>query len=141
MYSAPYGYPNGVPVTGAAGPAFNGGAPQPQNSHMQQGPSQNQPQIMYNNQQFPMAAQGHFSGANPAAMMAAANPAAMMQNAGMPHMTPNGQSKLPPVPPYYLLPHYTSAKNSLHFISFALFVPCFACLVSDGTNPDRATRA
>jgi hypothetical protein len=105
MYSAPYGFPNAVPGSGGAGPTFNGVAPPPQqNPHMQPGPSPNQPQMMYSTQQFPMAAQGHFSGANPATMMAAAGPAAMMQNAGVPHMTPNGQSKLLPVLPYYLLP-------------------------------------
>jgi hypothetical protein len=57
--------------------------------------------MMYNSQQqqYPMATQGHFSGAsNPAAMMAAAGPAAMMQNPGMSQMAPNGQSKLVLVP-------------------------------------------
>jgi hypothetical protein len=99
MYSNPYVFPNGAPGGGGgpgAGPTFNGNTPPSQNPHMQPGPSPNQPQMMYNTQQqYPMATQGHFSGANPAAMMAAAGPAAMMQNPGMqPHMAPNGQSKL-----------------------------------------------
>jgi hypothetical protein len=133
MYSAPYGFPNAVPGSGGAGPTFNGGAPPPQNPHMQPGPSPNQPQMMYSNQQFPMTAQGHFSGAaNPAAMMAAAGPAAMMQNPGMPHMTPNGQSKLLPVLPYYsaLFPPLPVLARSVSISSLlALFVPvCLPCL-------------
>jgi hypothetical protein len=92
MYSsAPYGYANA-----AAGPIFNG-AP-PQGAHLQPGPSPNQQQqMMYNTQQFPMAGQpGAFpAGPNPA-MMGGAGPAGMMQSAGMPHMAANGQSKQPP---------------------------------------------
>src|SRR3954468_14936375 len=92
MYSAPYGYPN----VAAGGPPFNGGAPPPQNiPHLQPGPSPNQPQqMMYNTQQFPMAAQGaHFpAGSNPA-MMGGAGPAGMMQNTAMHHMAANGPSK------------------------------------------------
>ncbi|KAK4100275.1 hypothetical protein N658DRAFT_487004 [Parathielavia hyrcaniae] len=89
MYSAPYGYPNT-----AAGPIFNGAAPPPQGPHLQPGPAPNQPQqIMFNSQQFPMPGQpGAFSaGPNSALMAGAAGPAGMMQNAGMPHMTSNGQ--------------------------------------------------
>ncbi|KAK4125942.1 hypothetical protein N657DRAFT_568312 [Parathielavia appendiculata] len=89
MYSAPYGYPNT-----AAGPIFNGAAPTPQGPHLQPGPAPNQPQqMMFNTQQFPMPGQpGAFSaGPNPALMGGAVGPAGMMQNAGMPHMTANGQ--------------------------------------------------
>jgi hypothetical protein len=105
MYSAPYGggFPNAA-AAGAAGSPFNGGAPPTQNPHLQQQPGQspNQPQMMYNPQQFPMAAQGGpFPGAsNPAAaaaMMAGAGPAGMMQNTAMPHMAANGQSESCPV--------------------------------------------
>ncbi|KAK4235277.1 hypothetical protein C8A03DRAFT_17954 [Achaetomium macrosporum] len=86
MYSVPYGYSNA-----AAGPIFNG-AP-PQGAHLQPAPSPNQQQqMMYNTQQFPMAGQpGAFpAGPNPA-MMGGAGPAGMMQNAAMPHMAANGQ--------------------------------------------------
>lgn len=88
MYSAPYGYPNA-----AGGPMFNG-AP-PQGVPLQPGPSPNQQQqMMYNTQQFPMASQaGPFSGGPNPAMMGGVGPAGMMQNAGMPHMAANGQSK------------------------------------------------
>lgn len=144
MYAAPYGFPNAVPGSGGgAGPTFNGGAPQQQNLHMQQpGPSPNQPQMMYTNQQFPMTAQGHFSGANPAAMMAAAGPAAMMQNPGMPQMAPNGQSKLLCCPLLLLCSHpylssalSVSPSSSLFYLSLFGFVcPRFACRVSDGTT-------
>lgn len=108
MYSAPYGggFPNAV-AGGAAGSTFNGGAPPSQNPHLQQqqqpGQSPSQPQMMYNPQQFPMAAgtqAGSFPGGGPnptaaaaAAMMAGAGPAGMMQNTAMPHMAANGQSK------------------------------------------------
>lgn len=91
MYSAPYGYQNA-----AAGPIFNGAPPQ-QAAHMQPNPSPNQQQqMMYNSQQFPMPGQpGAFpTGPNPALMGGgAAGSAGMMQNPGMPHMAPNGQSK------------------------------------------------
>ncbi|KAL2148477.1 hypothetical protein VTH82DRAFT_2031 [Thermothelomyces myriococcoides] len=89
MYSAPYGYQNA-----AAGPIFNGAPPQ-QAAHMQPNPSPNQQQqMMYNSQQFPMPGQpGAFpTGPNPALMGGgAAGSAGMMQNPGMPHMAPNGQ--------------------------------------------------
>jgi hypothetical protein len=89
---------------------------------MQPGTSPNQPQMMYSNQQFPMAAQGHVSGANSAAMMTAAGPAAMMQSPGMPPMMPNGQSKLLPVLPYYLLSAhpYLPSLEQLGFESLSL---------------------
>lgn len=96
MYQGQYGFPNAA-AGGAAGSTFNG-APPSQNPHLQPGQSPNQPQMMYNPQQFPMAAQGSFpgGGANPAAVMAGAGPAGMMQNTAMPpHMAANGQSKLP----------------------------------------------
>ncbi|KAK3307520.1 uncharacterized protein B0T15DRAFT_181202 [Chaetomium strumarium] len=86
MYSAPYGYANA-----AGGQIFNG-AP-PHGAHLQPGPSPNQQQqMMYNTQQFPLAGQpGAFpAGPNPA-MMGGAGSAGMMQNAGMPHMAANGQ--------------------------------------------------
>ncbi|KAH8912174.1 hypothetical protein BR93DRAFT_63744 [Coniochaeta sp. PMI_546] len=143
MYSAPYGFPNAVPGSGGPGPTFNGGAPPPQNPHMQPGPSPNQPQMMYSNQQFPMTAQGPFSGANnPAAMMAAAGPAAMMQNPGMPHMAPNGQSKLLLSCPSLLAlllcspppPLACPSIICLHILSFGFVCACFACRVSDGTT-------
>lgn len=112
MYSAPYsGFPNAVPGNAGSGPTFDGAAPPQQNAHMQPGQSPNQPQMMYGNQQIPMGTQGQYSGGNPASMMAAAGPAAMMQNPGMPHMTPNGQSK----------------PSSLSFPCYVLFaskVPC-----------------
>ncbi|AEO60665.1 hypothetical protein MYCTH_74772 [Thermothelomyces thermophilus ATCC 42464] len=89
MYSAPYGYQNA-----AAGPIFNGAPPQ-QAAHMQPSPSPNQQQqMMYNTQQFPMPGQpGAFPvGPNPALMGGgAAGSAGMMQNPGMPHMAANGQ--------------------------------------------------
>lgn len=144
MYSAPYGgFPNAVPGSAGAGPTFNGGAPPPQNTHMQPGPSPNQSQMMYSNQQFPMGAQGHFSGANPTAMMAgAAGPAAMMQNPGMSHMTPNGQSKLPflSFPTRYLLPPTLPVLALSIFSLFSPSVPCFASrvCVSGGTSPNNA---
>lgn len=94
MYSSSHGYPN-------AGPAYSG-APQP-NAYMQPGAAPNQPQMMYNPQQYPMAAApGPFPGA-PNMMPGASHPPPMMQNPAMAQMAANGQSKLP----YLLLPSLT----------------------------------
>ncbi|KAI1341572.1 hypothetical protein F5Y15DRAFT_360889 [Xylariaceae sp. FL0016] len=92
MYAGNYGFPNN-----AAASQYNGAPPSaPQNSSMQQPGNP----IMYNNQPFPMAAQGPTgAGPGPGAafpgnpnMMPGAGPAAMMQNTGMPHMAAaNGQ--------------------------------------------------
>lgn len=148
MYSASYGgFPNAVPGNAGSGPTFDGGAPPAQNTHMQPSQSPNMPQMMYSNQQFPMGAQGQFSGGNPASMMAAAGPTAMMQNPGMPHMTPNGQSKLASLsfsttcfpsafPPLHCFPHSLSPRS----LSFVSCLPCFAChvCVSDTTSRNDA---
>ena len=123
MYSGSYGFPNaaaGVP----AGSPFNG-APHSQHPHLQPGQSPAQPhQMMYNPQQFSMAAQGSFPGAghNPAALMAGAGPAAMMQNAtAMPHMAANGQSKPFRSSLFVLL------SLSFSFFFFFLTLPSFLC--------------
>jgi hypothetical protein len=92
MYAGNYGYPNNAAV---GQQPYNGGAPHPgsQNSSLQPGTAPNQ--MMYNAQQFPMAAHSAAGFAGNPNMMAGVGPAGMMQNTGMPHMAAaNGQSKL-----------------------------------------------
>ncbi|KAI1426807.1 hypothetical protein F5Y12DRAFT_234144 [Xylaria sp. FL1777] len=96
MYAGNYGYPNN-PV---GSPQYNGGAPPPgsQSSAMQPGTSSNQ--MMYNAQQFSMAAQSGTAFPGNPSMMAGVAPPGMMQNTGMPHMA-NANGQMPNFQPPY----------------------------------------